>query len=102
MRVLVAGASGAIGTRLVPQLIDRGHDVIGTATSLYSATDAESIAAPCLLPGGAFAEGFDGRLRLPELEDVDPTGVDQVGGDGEVLAVSCPACLSTTLTQPAG
>jgi hypothetical protein len=25
MRVLVAGASGAIGTRLVPQLIERGH-----------------------------------------------------------------------------
>jgi 2-alkyl-3-oxoalkanoate reductase len=30
MRVLVVGASGAIGTRLVPQLIDRGHKVIGT------------------------------------------------------------------------
>ena len=25
MRVLVAGASGALGSRLVPQLIDRGH-----------------------------------------------------------------------------
>jgi nucleoside-diphosphate-sugar epimerase len=33
MRVFVAGASGAIGTRLVPQLIDRGHEVIGTFTS---------------------------------------------------------------------
>jgi 2-alkyl-3-oxoalkanoate reductase len=33
MRVFVAGASGAIGTRLVPQLIDRGHEVVGTATS---------------------------------------------------------------------
>jgi 2-alkyl-3-oxoalkanoate reductase len=30
MRVFVAGASGAIGTRLVPQLIERGHEVIGT------------------------------------------------------------------------
>src|ERR671924_188897 len=30
MRVFVAGASGAIGARLVPQLIDRGHEVIGT------------------------------------------------------------------------
>jgi nucleoside-diphosphate-sugar epimerase len=29
MRVLVAGASGAIGSRLVPQLVDRGHEVIG-------------------------------------------------------------------------
>jgi nucleoside-diphosphate-sugar epimerase len=33
MRVFVAGASGAIGTRLVPQLIERGHDVIGTYRS---------------------------------------------------------------------
>jgi 2-alkyl-3-oxoalkanoate reductase len=33
MRVFVTGASGAIGTRLVPQLIDRGHEVIGTFRS---------------------------------------------------------------------
>jgi nucleoside-diphosphate-sugar epimerase len=33
MRVFVAGASGAIGTRLVLQLIDRGHQVIGTFRS---------------------------------------------------------------------
>ena len=33
MRVLVAGASGAIGARLVPQLVQRGHEVIGTSRS---------------------------------------------------------------------
>jgi 2-alkyl-3-oxoalkanoate reductase len=33
MRVLVAGASGAIGSRVVPQLISRGHEVIGTFRS---------------------------------------------------------------------
>src|SRR5215218_7995777 len=37
MRVFVAGASGAIGSRLVPQLIDAGHDVIGTHNSPASA-----------------------------------------------------------------
>src|SRR3954468_22376465 len=37
MRVLVAGASGAIGSRLVPQLIDAGHEVIGTHNSPRSA-----------------------------------------------------------------
>jgi nucleoside-diphosphate-sugar epimerase len=30
MRVFISGASGAIGTRLVPQLIAHGHEVIGT------------------------------------------------------------------------
>jgi hypothetical protein len=38
--------------------------------------------------GGASAEGFDGGLRLPALEDVDLAGVDQVGGDGEVEAAA--------------
>jgi nucleoside-diphosphate-sugar epimerase len=33
MRVFVAGASGAIGSRLVPQLIDAGHEVIGSSRS---------------------------------------------------------------------
>jgi nucleoside-diphosphate-sugar epimerase len=33
MRVLVVGASGAIGVRLVPQLIDHGHTVVGTCHS---------------------------------------------------------------------
>src|SRR5437588_100587 len=37
MRVFVAGASGAIGRRLVPQLIDAGHEVIGAHGSPASA-----------------------------------------------------------------
>jgi 2-alkyl-3-oxoalkanoate reductase len=42
MRVFVAGASGAIGTRLVPQLIDQGHEVIGT---FWSPANAERVRA---------------------------------------------------------
>ena len=37
MRVFVAGASGVIGRRLVPQLVEAGHDVIGTHHSPASA-----------------------------------------------------------------
>ena len=45
MRVFVAGASGAIGTRLVPQLIDLGHEVIGTSTSPGNAERVRSLGA---------------------------------------------------------
>jgi nucleoside-diphosphate-sugar epimerase len=45
MKVFVAGASGAIGTHLVPQLIDRGHDVIGTSTSPGKAVDLRRLGA---------------------------------------------------------
>jgi nucleoside-diphosphate-sugar epimerase len=37
MRVFVAGASGVLGSRLVAQLIDAGHEVIGTYHSPRSA-----------------------------------------------------------------
>ena len=33
MRVFLVGASGAIGRRLVPKLIERGHEVVGSASS---------------------------------------------------------------------
>jgi nucleoside-diphosphate-sugar epimerase len=33
MKVFLAGASGALGKRLIPQLIERGHSVVGTTRS---------------------------------------------------------------------
>jgi nucleoside-diphosphate-sugar epimerase len=36
MRVFVAGATGAVGRRLVPMLVARGHQVTGTTTSEQS------------------------------------------------------------------
>jgi nucleoside-diphosphate-sugar epimerase len=45
MRVFVAGASGAIGSRLVPQLIERGHQVIGTFKSPASANRVRALGA---------------------------------------------------------
>jgi len=42
MRVFVAGASGALGSRLVPQLINAGHEVIGTH---HSPSNAELLRA---------------------------------------------------------
>ena len=49
MRVFVAGASGALGTRLVPQLIGAGHDVIGTHNSPASAELLRTLGAKPVL-----------------------------------------------------
>lgn len=38
-RILLAGAAGAIGRRLVPLLIDAGHDVFGTTRTLARAEE---------------------------------------------------------------
>ena len=56
MRVFVAGASGAIGSRLVPRLIDRGHEVVGTFRSpghgdRVRALGAEPVVLDLLDPG---------------------------------------------------
>jgi nucleoside-diphosphate-sugar epimerase len=45
MRVFVAGASGAIGTRLVPQLVERGHEVVGTFRSAGNAERLRGLGA---------------------------------------------------------
>ena len=45
MRVFVAGASGAIGTRLVPRLIEAGHEVIGTSRSAANADRVRALGA---------------------------------------------------------
>jgi nucleoside-diphosphate-sugar epimerase len=45
MRVFVAGASGAIGTPLVRQLIERGHEVVGSSRSAESAERVKAIGA---------------------------------------------------------
>jgi nucleoside-diphosphate-sugar epimerase len=45
MRVLVVGASGVIGRRLVPQLAERGHQVTGTSRSASRAGQLRSLGA---------------------------------------------------------
>ncbi len=47
MRVLVAGAGGVIGRRLVPQLVASGHEVVGTTANPWA------IEAICKLGGHA-------------------------------------------------
>ncbi len=56
MRVFVAGASGAIGRRLVPQLVERGHEVVATTRTpekldALRAAGAEAVVMDGLDPG---------------------------------------------------
>ena len=45
MRVLVVGASGAIGSRLIPQLTDHGHQVTGTSRLATKAAQLRAMGA---------------------------------------------------------
>ena len=45
MRVLVVGASGEIGRRLIPQLAERGHQVTGTSRSAARAGQLRALGA---------------------------------------------------------
>ena len=66
MRVFVAGASGAIGTRLVPQLVERGHEVVGSSRSPEKAgrlreLGAQPVVLDLLDPGAVRAAVAEAR-----------------------------------------
>ncbi len=52
MRVMVAGGSGVIGRRLVPQLVDRGHQVTATTTTAQKLGLLEQLGAEGLVMDG--------------------------------------------------
>jgi 2-alkyl-3-oxoalkanoate reductase len=59
MRILVAGATGAIGQRLVPQLVRAGHSVVGLTRTPSKADFVRSLGADV-----AVADGLDaGSVR---------------------------------------
>ncbi len=45
MQILLAGASGAIGHRLVPQLVEQGHHVVATTRTPAKADDLAALGA---------------------------------------------------------
>src|SRR3954462_8711732 len=70
MRVFVVGASGAIGTRLVPQLIERGHKVIGTARSPDKADLVRALGADAVV-----LDPLDARAVREAVKRADPDAI---------------------------
>jgi nucleoside-diphosphate-sugar epimerase len=67
MRIFVAGASGAIGRRLVPQLVRAGHDVVGTSrTTGHHAAIRAAGATPATM------DGLDGASVRRAVEAARP------------------------------
>jgi nucleoside-diphosphate-sugar epimerase len=52
MRVFVAGGTGVVGRRLVPQLVARGHQVTATTTSAAKLGSLEQLGAEAVLMDG--------------------------------------------------
>jgi nucleoside-diphosphate-sugar epimerase len=70
MRVFVVGASGAIGTRLVPQLIDRGHEVIGTSRSPDKAKGLRALGAEAVV-----LDALDARAVREAVRRAEPNAI---------------------------
>jgi nucleoside-diphosphate-sugar epimerase len=70
MKVFLAGATGAIGKRLVPRLVAAGHDVVGMSRSADNAR--------ALLRAGADAVVADGLNRVAVMQAVMRSEPDAV------------------------
>ena len=67
MRVFIAGATGAVGSRLVPLLVDAGHEVVGTSRSAERLGDIEAAGAR-----GVVMDGIDAASVRTAVLDARP------------------------------
>jgi 2-alkyl-3-oxoalkanoate reductase len=70
MRVFVVGASGAIGIRLVPQLIERGHEVIGSSRSPDKAERLRALGAEPVVLDALDARAVRGAVAAAEPDAI--------------------------------
>lgn len=67
MRVFLAGATGAIGRRLVPQLTAVGHEVVAMTRSPQKAESLRAAGA-----GPVVADGLDPKAVMDAVRDAEP------------------------------
>jgi nucleoside-diphosphate-sugar epimerase len=70
MRVFLAGATGAIGRRLTPQLVARGHQVTATTTSPDKVETLRALGAEPVVVDGLDAVGVGEAVARAEPEAV--------------------------------
>ena len=84
MRIFLAGASGVIGVRLIPLLVEQGHEVAGMTRSpgkveTLSGLGAEPVVCDVYDAGAltAAVTGFHTELMMHQLTDL-PDKADQI------------------------
>jgi nucleoside-diphosphate-sugar epimerase len=70
MRVFLAGATGAVGRRLVPQLVERGHVVVGTTRSAGRAAELRALGAEPVVVDGLDAAGVGEAVARAEPDAI--------------------------------
>jgi nucleoside-diphosphate-sugar epimerase len=70
MRVFVAGAAGAIGRRLVPQLVAAGHSVVATTRSTGKAKQLENLGAEPVVVDGLDAAAVGAAVAKAEPDAI--------------------------------
>jgi 2-alkyl-3-oxoalkanoate reductase len=70
MRVFLAGATGAIGRRLVPQLVDRGHSVVATTRTQDKVELLRALGAEPVVVDGLDAAGVGEAVARAEPDAI--------------------------------
>jgi 2-alkyl-3-oxoalkanoate reductase len=70
MRVFIAGATGAVGSRLVPVLVAAGHEVVGTSRSAERLDEIEAAGA-----SGVVMDGLDAASVRTAVLDARPDAI---------------------------
>src|SRR5215471_3462051 len=109
MRIFVTGASGWIGSAVIPELLDAGHQVLGLARSDASAEKVAALGADVhrgelddlgsLRAGAAAADGVVhlgynhdfsqmGEAAKTDMAAINAMGAELEGRDGPLLIAS--------------
>jgi nucleoside-diphosphate-sugar epimerase len=67
MKVFLAGGSGVVGSHLIPQLVERGHDVVATTTRPQRVAGLEAAGARAIV-----ADLLDGKAVADAVQDAEP------------------------------